>query len=275
MTRKFYGYRQGHKGSLTVEFQAALNETLDSLGEQRYFLGGAPMKVGGWSHWNTAKKVRELVGFDWRPPSASGARWQTNSEVYLLQLVEAMYELAFEKKRDDYAEKVNALFQRFNQPYQLVDGQVHSTRSEVLSAMVEELPTRDEELRGLLARAAEEFFYAKEDRRERALDTMADALERAKTLLGGDKKASVEEIIRLVTERHPQLRAELDAVFDSLSDFHNSAMLRHKETGQVAIRDDPRLIEFQFYSYYNLIRLCLHRLAEAEAEASEQPARAD
>ena len=94
---------------------------------------------------------------------------------------------------------------------------------------------------------------------------MADALERTKTLLGSGKKASLAQLIRRVTERHPGLAAELDGVFRSLSEFHNAAMLRHKETGQVALRDDPRLVEYLFYGYYNLIRLCLYRLAETGA----------
>jgi hypothetical protein len=44
--------------------------------------------------------------------------------------------------------------------------------------------------------------------------------------------------------------------------------IRHHEVGTVEISEDPDLIDFLFYSYYNLIRFALLRLYAADSEGS-------
>ena len=165
MTRRFFGYRQGLQGSLGAEFQVALNEVLLTLGNREFFPGmsrsRARLGERYWSHEPVQRQLRALVGFTWWPPHSGLPEWTADSDRQLFQLVEAMHDIALESRREEYTAVINGLFRRFNQPFHLVDGEVRSTRSEVLSAMVEELPTTDEELRGLLARAAGDFSYVR------------------------------------------------------------------------------------------------------------------
>jgi hypothetical protein len=56
-----------------------------------------------------------------------------------------------------------------------------------------------------------------------------------------------------------------------MTSLSNDLTIRHHEIGTVEITDDADLIDFLFYSYYNLIRFALLRLYAAQDEAGPGP----
>jgi hypothetical protein len=166
------------------QFWVAFLELVDKAHKEGVFPDGIaydPMVGGG--RWASTDKldeaVKALVGLPWY-----GKRhgWQLTDRDQILTYAEALYVLAASKYRERFQAKVNELLNRFNQPYEMRDGKVEHSRSAVLDHLLEPLPTDDEDLHRLLREAQQAFFYAKEDRKMEGLRSMAQALERLKTL---------------------------------------------------------------------------------------------
>ena len=129
------------------------------------------------SGWNTEPlhdEVRARLGFYWRPDSSPFASKAPNDEGRVLDLIEVFHDLTeLTNSGAEYTRLMNELLDSFAQPFELVDGEVRQSGSEVLDELLEELPTDDKELRVLLARAGKDFFYAKEDRRLQGLEAIS------------------------------------------------------------------------------------------------------
>ncbi len=163
------------------------------------------------------------------------------------------------KGRYQYTVDINRMLSNFHHPYQLQKGQIILVGSEVLDRrlMGIDLATDDTYLIKLMSTSVEDFHARSGKRRLEAVQTLVDAFERVKTLHGTDKKQSAQKVIA-------QLSADADIssyfaqLFRALTDIENNCNLRHHEYGTTVI-DDPALIEYLFYEYYNLIRLILEK----------------
>lgn len=168
-----------------------------------------------------------------------------------------------------YYESRNALFRRFNQPFELVEGKVHRRGSESLERPVErieDLVIPDEQLRNYLLAAREAFFDARVDRRLDGLRSLWDAFERLKSLSDQDKKKSVANLIESLAP-YPSLKEPVETIVRQLTDIGNKANIRHSEQRVEILNEDGVLIEYLFFSGFALIRAALQRQEEqAKAE---------
>jgi hypothetical protein len=164
--------------------------------------------------------------------------------------------------RYKYTVMVNTLFERFGTGYRLQNGKVRSAISSVLSPRLSDaLPFGgDTHLAMLVGKALGRFTSSDSQQRWEALRLLADAYERIKTIKDPtNKKASVGELIKSIAPEE-EIARHVDALFFALTSASNDLTIRHHEVGKVKITEDAELIDFLFYSHYNIIRLALHRL---------------
>jgi hypothetical protein len=137
------------------------------------------------------------------------------------------------------------------------------------SRLVDSLPTDDVHLAQLLRMAVAEFQSAEPIRRWTGLRNLADAYERIKTLSKPGRKNKAQSIAALVTTMTPdaEIGEHLNGLMKTLTDASNRYTIRHHEVGTIEIINDAELIDFLFYSYYNVVRFALLRL-NGEVEAS-------
>ena len=112
----------------------------------------------------------------------------------------------------------------------------------------------DPELDSMLKEACQLFASPAPTERQRALERLWDAWERAKTLYG-DKKQSVARLLDETTSE-PTFRALLEEDALALTDAGNAFYIRHKETSQTKL---PRAEEtdYLFMRLYTLMVLLL------------------
>ena len=164
--------------------------------------------------------------------------------------------------RYDYTVKVNALFDRFDTGLRLQNGKIKSAGSQVLAPrLADTLPTGgDDHLARLLASALAKYKHPSPAQRWEALCALVDAYDRIKTVLEpADKKRSVGLLIKEMAV-HDGMAEHLDGMFRALTSLSNDLTIRHHEVGKVEITDDVEVIDFLFYSYYNVVRFALLRL---------------
>jgi hypothetical protein len=168
--------------------------------------------------------------------------------------------------RYDYTVHINALLSRFDTGYRLQSGKVQSSGSQVLSPRLDDvLPFGgDNHLRDLVTMGLTEFRSSNAQERWDGLGHLADAYERVKsTQVPSNKKQSVAA---LIASLHPEaaLAGHFDGLLREMTSLSNDLTIRHHEVGKVEITADAELIDFLFYSYYNLIRFSLLRLHAGE-----------
>ncbi len=149
--------------------------------------------------------------------------------------------------------------ERFYHPYRLSKGKITFATSSILDDRVTslELKTTDNHLQRLLESALSNFYDRSGKKKLDGLGNIVDAFERLKTLEGSDKKASVQAVLTKLSSI-----GEISSVFDDLltklTELANKYTIRHHETDKIVL-DDVELIDFLFYSYYNLVRLILEK----------------
>jgi hypothetical protein len=79
----------------------------------------------------------------------------------------------------------------------------------------------------------------------------------------GNKRQSVAALVGVLRPEEG-LASHLDALLREMTTLSNDLTIRHHEVGTVEITQDAELIDFLFYSYYNLIRFALLRLYSAD-----------
>jgi hypothetical protein len=171
--------------------------------------------------------------------------------------------------RYDYTVSVNALLDRFGTGLRLQNGKIRSSGSQVMTPrLAEVLPFGgDDHLRSLVTMALTDFRSPDPQKRWNALRHMADAYERIKSSqVPGNKKQSVAALVSALSPE-AALAQHLDALLREMTSLSNNLTIRHHEIGTVEIIEDADLIDFLFYSYYNLIRFALLRLYAGQAEA--------
>lgn len=279
--RRYWSHRKGYREPLMGEFWSAFDSLLHRLIHQtdRYrhqygIFGGLVVPYGEamWEDYKLQRAIRERIGRDYYSP-LKDHRKRPADEHHVLDFIEVFYDLAAKGHKQSFSDAVNELLQRFNQPYELVKGEIHYRGSEVLDEPIEELDrmvVKDDPLRKYLEAAQAAFFDARQDRRLEGLRALYDAFERLKTLREGDKKGSVAKIVGELA-RFEELRPQFDALFRAYTIIGNTTSIRHSERDKVFIDDDPVLIEHLFYSVWALVRAVLAR----EGKGSTRPEEAD
>jgi hypothetical protein len=276
--------------TLRTRFLPAFLVTLDNFAERDYFAMSAPDRCpdGHEYFWEQEAVSKALVGqlgvVTW-PVSVPADDAMTDQQV--IELVEAFFQLVAKPTeswfhsfcgsshptaynmaagRYDYTVSVNALLDKFSTGLRIQNGKIRSSGSPVMTPrLVEALPFGgDDHLRSLVSMALSDFKLADPQKRWSALRNMADGYERIKSAqVPGNKRQSVA---RLVTALRPEaaLAEHLDALLREMTSLSNDLTIRHHEVGTVEIIEDADLIDFLFYSYYNLIRFALLRLYAGE-----------
>jgi hypothetical protein len=160
----------------------------------------------------------------------------------------------------DFRAAVNAIFNNLGLPFQVTERGVRHQSSVVLSPEAEDVAslTNDAALADLIRKSVSDFLYGGEDRRLTGLHAIVDAFERTKFLFGDGKKESVNYVLRQMAG-HEQLVEPLDQMFRRLTDISNKNSIRHHGPAQQPL-DDPAVVEFLFFSYYNVVRFALTRI---------------
>lgn len=161
--------------------------------------------------------------------------------------------------RYEYTIEVNKLFERFNQPYKIQKGEIKLIGSPTLDAPLTslELNTDDEHLKSLIEQALSKFYERKGSGKYIALTLIVDAFERIKTLEGEDKKKSITKVISKISPLK-YVQENLDADLRELTKIANDFCIRHHEMTKKPI-NDPDMIEFLFYQYFNYVRVVLKK----------------
>lgn len=161
--------------------------------------------------------------------------------------------------RYEYTIEMNKLFERFNHPYKLQKGEIKLIGSPTLDAPLVslELDIDDEHLKGLIEQSISKFYDRTNSEKYIGLRLIVDAFERIKTLEGEDKKKSISKIINKLSP-FEFVQKNIDTDLRKITDIANDFCIRHHEISKKPI-NDPDMIEFLFYLYFNYIRLILKK----------------
>jgi len=163
------------------------------------------------------------------------------------------------KGRYEYTIEVNKMLKRFHHPYRLQKGRIMRSGSEILDERIlsVEVLTDDDHLKRLLNSAIDNFFERTGSKKLEGLRSIVDAFERLKTREGPDKKKSVEKVIAKISP-DSEIRACFDEHLRMMTELSNKYTIRHHEVDKVVLEDEA-VIDYLFYSYYNLVRLILEK----------------
>jgi hypothetical protein len=276
--------------TLSTRFFPAFLVTLDNFAERDFFASAAPdhCSDGHDYYWEPGAVRKALIGqmgpVDW-PLDPNNLESVPDDRV--VEYVEAFFQLvqrptdswfhqfcgsshptSFDRAggRYDYTVSVNALLSHFETGLRLQNGKIRSSGSPILGPrLAETLPFgSDDHLRNLVTMALTDFVSANPQKRWNALRHIADAYERIKSSqVPGNKRRSVAALVGMLRPEEG-LASHLDALLREMTTLSNDLTIRHHEVGTVEITQDAELIDFLFYSYYNLIRFALLRLYSAD-----------
>jgi len=162
-----------------------------------------------------------------------------------------------------YTCRINELFENFRHPYRLVKGEIFNTGSEVLGNSLKlDFEIKDKELKEFIGLAINKFYRIHIEEKRIGLEKIVDALERLKSLKDSDKKKSIDKILNEVSKGNNNLKEILNNELLELNKIANEKyMIRHTEKDKSSI-NDPELIEYLFYRYFNIIRFILMKFKE-------------
>lgn len=268
---------------LRQRFMPAFLVVLEELAERDYFAERAPSSCpdGHFYFWESAKIHRCLV------KQLGSAKWPLSdsdiadlSDADIMSYVEAFFQIVSKPVdswfhqfcmsshptefdmaagRYDYTVQVNELLARFGTGRRLRSGKVRFSGSPVLGVLLAEpLPFGgDAHLEKLVVGAIEKYQTEGATNRWEAVRGLADAFERIKTMhIPGNKKRSVAQLVRDMAP-HELLAEHYDALLRGATTISNELTIRHHEHGKIEILDNPDLVEFLFYAYFNLVRYAL------------------
>lgn len=160
--------------------------------------------------------------------------------------------------RSEYFAAINRLFRRCRHPYQLeLEGSIRRVGSPIIQDILSTIrfETGDSELDRLLSVAQQKFQEPDPTIRTEGLEKLWDAWERLKTILPGDKKASVTQLLdQAVTEPTFRTRVEEEAI--ALTKIGNDFMIRHTETGKPKIERYEH-VDYLFHRLFALVWMIL------------------
>lgn len=174
------------------------------------------------------------------------------------------YHLSFtntNESRQKFREEINSLFERNGIAYQLKeDGKIIRLLNPELAELVSvRYKTNDAKLNELLGYATSYFILPKTEDRFRATEKLWDAFERIKTYCDVDKKTSITQLLKLISNGNGLLETYLDNEAKQLTEIGNKFQIRHFEQGKEEINDDNHL-DYLFHRLLSLINLMTTKL---------------
>lgn len=151
--------------------------------------------------------------------------------------------------RYEYTIQINDMFSKFNNPYKLEKGFIKRIVSEKLDNYFSDTKTKEKKIQDMIDKSYDYFINNKKDE---ALTTIANALERVKTL-EGNKKQSIEKMIASISEKD-ELKEYLNELIKLTTKISNKCTIRHFEKSKTEIEND-NIKSFLYYNYFNIIKL--------------------
>lgn len=167
---------------------------------------------------------------------------------------------------EDYRTEINTMLRRCSHPYEMdSSGRIQRLGPPVLREDLESavFSSGDAELDRLLETARRRFQDPDPQVRAEALEKLWDAWERLKTILPGDKKASVKALLDAAVAE-PTLRERVEREARELTEIGNSFMIRHAETDKVPINESEH-VDYLFHRMFALILMILRARRKAGA----------
>jgi hypothetical protein len=159
-----------------------------------------------------------------------------------------------------FAGRINRMFERNGLAYVMGDdgGISRILPEEMVKIMSTRYRSGDAELDKMIDQACSKIIDTDPEIRKESLEKLWDAWERTKTLLPGDKKASINALLdRAATEPNFRNLLEIEAL--QLKGIGNDFMIRHTEVGKTPIADADH-IDYLFHRLFAMIHLILKRL---------------
>ena len=159
---------------------------------------------------------------------------------------------------EEYQSEVNTMLRRCGHPFELDSpGRIQRLGPPVLGENLASavFSSGDPELDKLMETARRKFQNPDLLIRTEAIEKLWDAWERLKTILPGDKKASVKALLDAAVAE-PTLRDRVEAEARELTEIGNIFMIRHSETDKVPIKESEH-VDYLFHRMFALILMIL------------------
>jgi hypothetical protein len=174
------------------------------------------------------------------------------------------YHYIFDKKsreagKREFREEINLILKRNGIAFIMTDmGKIERIAPPVLDEVLHStfFRTSDRVLNDLLEIARTKFLNPDSKTRKEALEKLWDAWERCKTIFVGDKKSSVEMLLRAASNGSDEFFKRLDDEATALTKIGNDFQIRHFETNKYPIASDAH-VDYLFYRLFTLIYLVL------------------
>ncbi|MFA6954694.1 MAG: hypothetical protein WC538_02340 [Thermoanaerobaculia bacterium] len=162
-----------------------------------------------------------------------------------------------------YREAINLLFRRCRHPFML-DANDPPAVQRIPPAGLRELfdsglaPSGDDQLDELLRVTRGKFLSPNAATRRESLEQLWDAFERVKTILPGDKQASVQKLLVLACSE-PVMSDRLNAEMRALTAIGNDFRIRHHETDKTEIQASEH-VDYLYHRMYALLVMLVRAL---------------
>jgi len=165
-----------------------------------------------------------------------------------------------------YREALNLLFRRCRHPFMLDESDPPVVQrippAGLRELFAEGVPASgDEQLDELLRVSRGKFLSPNAATRRESLEQLWDAFERVKTILPGDKKASVQRLLAVASPEE-ELRRRLDEEMQALTAIGNDFRIRHHETTKAEITKSEH-VDYLCHRMYAVMTLLVRSLAQA------------
>lgn len=168
------------------------------------------------------------------------------------------YHLKFKDEglnKKDFQEQVNELFRRNKIAFLLENGVIKRTLPKSIVGIInQKFTTADSRLNELLQESTYNIIKPDMSSRINALEKLWDAFERLKTYYSENKKTSIEQIIKELSNGNALLETDLNAECKSLTTIGNTYQIRHFEKDKQEIKSTEHIDYFYFrmFSFINL-----------------------
>lgn len=280
--------KQDVLSTIPVKFWEAFKAYIEELRQEGWLsgeFGGYLGLIGNYPQWYVEKeklnlKMTQEIGSPLFP--LNELEQMPDSET-LFKLIEfffkyvskpvkigTSYSYDSQQGRYEYTIRINQLFDNFHLPFRLEKGKVKYLHSPVFDKYISEIDFNipDEETQNLILLALEKFYSRKFEDQKIGLEKLVDALQRITSWENRNKRKSIDTILEKISIDE-NIKEFLDKELKKLKEVANDRfMIRHTEKGKIPIKDKD-LLEYLFYSYFNIIRFILRKYGYIEEKAAQ------
>lgn len=223
------------------------NMTAEYTGRENWILKG---EADDYPDRDVVLLIEALYGLVSRPVASSGQFHDFCNRMHYV-------EFSSRDGRYEYTKRVNRSLRKFARGIQLTKGEIRYIGN-VVPAIADNVRDsfrfNDGELDRLVATALTQYSSYDENTRISSLSSLAQAIERCKTLLNADKRKGASELVARL-EHDQSLVEPLEAYLLGVKKVNNCHGIRHAEVSQKIVfpgRED--LVDFWFSSQYALLQ---------------------